>query len=113
MGSVRISTPIATRQLQFRYNDGSPSRVTVTIGIPVPDPLDPTGAWACPYQIDAFEKVRGRAMFGIDAMQALILTLHTLPAELHALARDSGGQFVDEPDLGLDHACRTHLQSAG
>jgi hypothetical protein len=52
-------------------------------------------------------------MFGIDAMQALILTLHTLPAELHALARDSGGQFVDEPDLGLDHACRTHLQSAG
>ncbi len=113
MARVPMSTPIATRHLQFRGSDGSHSVVTVTLGIPVPDPRDPTRTWACPYEIAALGRIELRAIFGVDSMQALILALHTLPAELRALARDRGGQFVDEVDLGLDHACRTSLEFAG
>ena len=34
-------------------------------------------------------------MFGIDSVQALILTLHILPTELQAFARDRAGHFRD------------------
>ncbi|HEV8142018.1 MAG TPA: hypothetical protein VGQ77_04125 [Methylomirabilota bacterium] len=42
-------------------------------------------------------------------MQALILAIHTLPAEVHALARQEGGRFLDEEDLRIDDACRANL----
>jgi hypothetical protein len=42
-------------------------------------------------------------------MKALILALHTLPSELRALAREEGGHFQDEEDLGLDFACKVNL----
>jgi hypothetical protein len=44
-----------------------------------------------------------------DIVQALILAIHTLPAEVHALARQEGGRFLDEEDLRIDDACRANL----
>lgn len=113
MARVPMSAPLATRHLRLRCNDGSQSRVTITLGVPVPDPLDPGRTWACPYEIAAFGGVEARAMLGMDGFQALILAIHTLPSELRALARDHGGQFLDQPDLGLDHVCRSSLEFAG
>jgi hypothetical protein len=108
-----MSAPIASRQLPVRDPNGSTSSVGIVVGTPVPDPLDPLRTWACPYQIRALGRVETRAIFGIDAMQALILCLHVLPSELRALARETGIRFLDESDLGLSHACRTHLDLAG
>ena len=113
MPIIDMSVPIASRQLPVLDRDGSASSVNVTVGTPVPDPRDPSRTWACPYQIAAMGRVETRAMFGVDAMQALILTLHILPRELRALARDTGIRFVEEADLGLSHACRTHMELAG
>jgi Domain of unknown function (DUF6968) len=69
--------------------------------------------WGCPFRITGFGEPIVRTMFGIDTMQALVLALHTLPTELRALARDDGGRYVNEADLGLDQACRVHMEMAG
>jgi hypothetical protein len=50
-------------------------------------------------------------MVGVDSMQALILALHVLPAELQRLEFEHGGRIVDGPDLGLVRACKTVLRS--
>ena len=112
MSKIEMSTPIATRRLRVSRSDGSLSEVSVALGAPIPDPRDPARTWACPYEIVAFGKTETRAIFGIDPMQALILALHILRAELRALARDTDSRFLDEEDLGLNHACRTNLDLA-
>jgi len=105
---------IATRKLRFKGADSTLVDVSVSLGKPVPDPRDPQRTRMCPYQIRGIGDERTRAIFGIDTMQALILALHILPIELAAIARDTGGSFIDdEQDLDLTHACRTHMEGFG
>jgi hypothetical protein len=113
MAIIEMSAPIASRHLAVHTADGTSSSVGVVLGTPVPDPRDPSRTWACPYQITAFGRIETRAIFGIDAMQALILALHTLPSELRALARETDIRFLEETDLGLNRACKTHLGMTG
>ena len=101
---------LASRTLRFQTTSGRPSEVTVTVGRPVLDPEAPYDDWLCPYQLRGVGDEVVRAVFGVDAMQALILALHTLPWELRALARAGSGTFPDrDEDLGLTHACTMHL----
>jgi len=104
-----MTSPIATRTLRFQRGDGSEVEVGVTLGTPVPDPRDPARTWACPSEINGPVEHVIRAIYGVDSMQALILAIHTLPAELQALARKEGGRFLDEDDLRIDDACRANL----
>jgi hypothetical protein len=84
--------------------------VTVMVGRPVPDLETPYHDWCCPYQLRGIGDEVVRGVFGVDAMQALILALHTLPTELRALARKASGSFPDlDDDLGLTQACKMHL----
>src|SRR5262245_14205495 len=105
---------IATRNLRFTHADGTSVDVSVSLGKPVPDPREPQLTRMCPFQIRGIGDEKTRAIFGIDTMQALILALHILPTELAAIARETGGHFVDdEPDLGLTHACQLHMEGVG
>ncbi len=113
MADVAMTAPIASRTLAYKRADGENVQIEVILGMPVPDPHEPERAWVCPFQITGFAKPVTRAMYGIDAMQALILALHTLPTELRALSTDEGGGFLEAADLGLDHACHVHLKYAG
>jgi hypothetical protein len=49
--------------------------------------------WRCPYQIDGLGRVKTFAMSGVDSVQALLLTLHTILPELDYLGRSEGGHF--------------------
>lgn len=109
MQNIDMSPAIAFRIVPIKTADGHVAEVRVVLGTPVPDPRDPRRKWMCPYEITAFGERVTRAMFGIDAMQALVLTLHTLPTEMKSLAQDAKAQFLDEHDFGIDHACRTNL----
>jgi hypothetical protein len=101
---------LASRTLRFQTNSGRLIDVTVTVGRPVIDPHARDSDWLCPFQLRGVGDEVVRAMFGVDAMQALILALNTLPTELRALARDESGTFADrDEDLGLTQACRMHL----
>jgi len=42
-------------------------------------------------------------------MQALVLAIHILPLELRSFVEGEPGHFIDEPDLGIDRACRMNL----
>lgn len=113
MNSFTMTTPIASRTLLYEAADGNKREISLELGTPSRVSLETRDTWCCPFQIDGFGERIIRAIYGIDAMQALVLALHILPAELRALARDDGGRFLNEADLGLEHACRVHLEIVG
>jgi hypothetical protein len=109
-----IGDILAERHMQFEANAGWTKDVVIRIGRPVRDP-ESSRAWVCPYQIEGlgYDDVKG--IFGSDAMQALVLSLHSIPGELAAFTRDPGGTFMrhGKPDSSLLFACRTTLDVAG
>ena len=109
---MAMSSAMASRTVAYESRDGQRRDVRVDLGAPAPAP-DQGDAWACEIRIAGFGTPVVRAIYGIDSMQALVLALHLLPTELLALARRDGGRYLDEPHLGLDHACRVHLGIRG
>jgi hypothetical protein len=103
---------IAERELVFESKDGGRRRVAVRIGKPVPDPADATRTWMCVYQIEGLERDRTLAILGASSVQALVLATHTIPGELAAFARTTGGRFVlgDEADDCSVGACHTVVE---
>jgi len=59
--------------------------------------------WACEYSIESLASPpRRRAIFGVDAMQALVLSLRTIHAELDALrSRGVDLRWFGDSDLGF------------
>jgi len=56
------------------------------------------------------------SILGVDSLQALLLAVHTVPVELAALMRRSGGQLLSfgGPDsTTFLSGCRTAIQYAG
>ena len=80
-----IGTVIAFRELSLR----GVNAVTVKIGKPekFPDGDD----YYCPYQIEGIGDGRVRYAGGVDAVQALELTLNRVGAELHASSEAKSG----------------------
>jgi hypothetical protein len=109
MNAFGKTTSIASRTVSYEGSDGTRHDIGVEVGAPA---LVSRDTWECTFQVTGFGTPILHATYGIDAMQALILALHTIPTELCALAREDGGQYLDESDLGLDHACRVHLDIA-
>jgi hypothetical protein len=91
---LEIGDVIAERRLTFQPHEGAPQDVTVRSGRPVLDESAPHETWICPFQIEGIGSGKTRGMFGADAMQALLLAIHTIPVELAVCIRDSGGQFL-------------------
>ena len=115
MPTIDMDDVIAERRLTFQPSDGVPQDVAVRIGRPVPDTSAPHETCICPFQIEGIGSGKTRGIFGADAMQALLLAIHTIPVELAAFIRDSGGQFLHfgEPDSSFVAACRMAIEYAG
>jgi len=93
---------IGERELLFTRRDGTTELVIVRIGKPmITDPNNED--WYCPYQISGFGREKKMAMVGVDSVQALVLTLQVIPAELDHLAKRERGFFkwFDDRDLGF------------
>ena len=100
------SDVLATRDLRYRQADGREETVTVTLF----PPTQRIGMeWSCSFEIRTPRERIDRSIHGIDALQALVLTLHILPLELRSIPELEEGEFIDAADLGLDMACLTHL----
>jgi hypothetical protein len=106
---------IAERQMTFQPSDVEPRRISVRIGRPTQDASAQRETWVCPFQIVGIGDGETRGIFGADAMQALLLAIHTIPVELAVCIRDSGGQFLrfGEPDDSFVAACRMAIEYAG
>lgn len=105
---------IAERRLVFHATAGWTRDVTVCIGRPVVDASTPQRVWVCPFQIRGLGEERVRGIYGVDAMQALLLAIHTIPAEMAAYVGEPGGTFLHlgKPDDGFVSPCRTVLKYA-
>ncbi|MGH9383732.1 MAG: DUF6968 family protein [Vicinamibacterales bacterium] len=112
MRTFELGEVIAERRLTFQANAGWARETHVRIGRPAPDPSDRDRTWVCPYQVAGLGHDRVMGIFGADAMQALLLAVHTIPVELDALSRDLAGRFLhhNHPDTGFVDACRSVLR---
>lgn len=113
MRIFELGDVIAERRFVFRANAGWSRDVDVKLGRPVPDSM-PGQAWVCPFQISGLDRERVMGIFGADAMQALLLAIHTIPVELAVFARKAGGKFLrhGEVDTTLLSGCRAALEHA-
>lgn len=81
MNDLPLGAIMAERYFEARNQAGEEHEVVLRIGIPVRDPR-PEGDWYCPYQIEGTPNNRVSAAFGIDSLQAFLLTLEKARAEL-------------------------------
>jgi hypothetical protein len=90
---------IAERELQLRKADGSESAIRVRIGRSHPSGDD----WQCPYEIAALGSKRSMAIYGVDSIQALTLTLKAINVELEVIAKQAAGSllWLGEPFTSL------------
>lgn len=92
---------IASRQMEFRYEDGRVEAFSLKIGMP----FEYGGGyeWCCPYEYGTDSNRKLFGMFGIDSLQALELTMKTLKVEIEYWERTQQGKFffLDEEGAGL------------
>jgi len=93
---------VAERQLKLVLSNGVKQDAIIKIGMPFQ--FDDDGTWICPYELSGQDYNYKFGMVGIDSMQALQLTLKTLPSELERWARNDQGSFeyLGEPGAGLE-----------
>lgn len=98
----RLTDVIAERALEARKpGSDSVTEVRVRIGRPIPEP-DSDGDWICPIQIVGLGDEEVANVYGIDAVQALLLALQKVGSDLAAAGR-SGVElsWLEGPDLGF------------
>lgn len=100
MPKYELGEVIAERELQLKAN-GHGSTVCVRIGRPYASGDD----WQCPYEIEAQGSKRTMAIYGVDSVQALMLTFVAVNAELEVIARQAKGRlfWLGEPFTSLQN----------
>ncbi|MEV0616834.1 hypothetical protein AB0I81_26185 [Nonomuraea sp. NPDC050404] len=94
---------VAERQVEAIAAGGARTPVTIRFGRPRPDELSTTGDWCCPHQILGLGDDGVDAAFGVDSLQALMLSVYTVRLTLAERA-EAGSVRLDwlgQPDLGL------------
>ena len=105
MPRIPLGDVIAERTYQWRTPRMSRD-VVVCIGRPVLDPL-PGGNWVCPVTFRGAPRGLLPAgvcpVYGIDALQALVLAVGYVQRELARVqhAEDGALTWMDAPDLGM------------
>jgi hypothetical protein len=86
----------ASEEVIFQHPDGTRTPGLIAIGAP-----EPTGDdWGCRFALDGLDKRMAGPIFGITALQALLLAIRLIGYRLHDF-RQKGGQVL-EPD-GVGH----------
>jgi hypothetical protein len=94
-----LGTVVAERQIEGVSADGSRFEVVVRFGTPRPDPLSTNGDWLCPHQIAGLGDGAVAGAYGVDSLQALLLSVYSVRLKL----AESGVtlDWMGMPDLGL------------
>jgi hypothetical protein len=95
--------PIATRRFEWRDDGGARHVVEVALGRPVR--VDGSGEMRCPFRILGFGSEEVRYAVGVDGVQAILLSLRMIRANLEALEFECSARLSwsgsDPGDLGL------------
>lgn len=102
MQLVEIGEEIASRTLQWTDSSGHTRDVRIRIGRPQPFP-DSTDVY-CPVQIVGIGSETVKYSAGVDGIQAIVLALKMMRADLEALEREFSGQFswLGQSSLDMD-----------
>jgi hypothetical protein len=88
---------IVSRILKLRSAEGE---AEIPIRVFAPE-RESEGAWGCRYEIDWPEGRHQMTIWGFDAVQAIVLALQTIGAEIYTSDyHESGNLFWDEPGKG-------------
>ena len=92
---------IASRKMEFVFDDGRKEEAFLRVGMPFEHSKELD--WCCPYELGTLSEKKLFGMIGIDAVQALELTMKTLPVEIEHWERKKKGRFhfLDEVGAGL------------
>lgn len=110
MTAYELGDVVAERRLECVAGDGSRTVVVIRFGSPHPDPLSANGDWCCPHQIVGLGEEGVGASFGVDSLQALLLSVYRVRLELAARARAASVDldWLGLPELGLTVAPIPH-----
>jgi len=103
---VRLGEVIASRRLKFSRRGKSPVTVNVRIGRPRHWSSRSTD-FICPFRVTGLGKPISGALYGVDSLQALLLTLQVLPAVIGQLTRQHKGVFTWLGNRNVDLALVT------
>src|SRR5689334_6229906 len=86
-----IGVIVAAREMEFIFDDGMKEKATLKVGKPFEygEGFD----WCCPYELSTESSKKLFGMFGIDALQALELTMKTLSVEIEHWEKTKKGKF--------------------
>jgi hypothetical protein len=88
---------IASRALTLRNGD---DETQIPIRIFAPE-KESSGAWSCRFEIDWPDKKSIKTIFGFDSIQAIVLALQAIGAEIYTSSYHKSGQlFFDKPGTG-------------
>ncbi|MBF8191835.1 hypothetical protein ITP53_40380 [Nonomuraea sp. K274] len=104
MTTYELGEVVAERKLEAVAADGSRTPVTVRFGKPYPDPLSTHGDWCCPHQILGLGEEGAGGSFGVDSLQALLLSVFKVRLKLGERARAGSVRldWLGQDDLGLE-----------
>lgn len=96
-----LGVVIASREMTFIHTDGRKENAFLKVGMPFEygEGLN----WCCPYELSTESSRELFAMFGIDALQALELTMKTLGVEIEHWEKTKDGKFyfLDEKGAAI------------
>ncbi|QQQ77106.1 hypothetical protein IOD16_00645 [Saccharothrix sp. 6-C] len=98
MTAYELGPVVAERRVECVAGDGTRTEVVIRFGTPHPDPLSPHDDWCCPHQVLGLGDEAVGASFGVDSLQALLLSVHRVRLEL---AERAARAAVDLDWLGL------------
>lgn len=88
---------IGSRDLTLRNKDGD---IQIPVRLYAPQ-LESTGAWGCRIEIEWHDKMSTKTIFSFDSMQAIVLALQCIGAEIYSSGYHESGQlFSDKPGNG-------------
>ena len=97
---MEITQVIAERTMFFVRNSGEREAASLLVGLPV---MIEENTWYCPYELRTESERKVFGMHGIDALQALELTMKTLSVEVAHWEKHKKGRFhfLDEEGSGI------------
>ncbi|GAA2863950.1 hypothetical protein GCM10010517_23090 [Streptosporangium fragile] len=103
MATYELGEVVAERRVEAVTGGGARTPVTLRFGRPRPDALSEGGDWCCPHQILGLGDESVGASFGVDSLQAFLLSVYKVQLKLgeRAEAASVRLEWLGQPDLGL------------
>src|SRR5262245_57947729 len=101
MAKYPMTDVIASRRFALLGPNGAQD-VLLSIGKPVPFPDAPHGDWYCPWIIEGLHLSDNHYAGGVDGLQALLMAISGIRAELQTIGRSGKLTWLDDVDLGLE-----------